>query len=59
MKFSRKLLSVMREEPFENLNTISMRIGTTIQNNKEDTTNIITRAENTLKQSLSSEVTLL
>lgn len=59
MKFSRKLLSVMREEPFENLNTISMRIGTTVQNNKEDTASIITRAENALKQSLSSKVTLL
>ncbi|MFA5215686.1 diguanylate cyclase domain-containing protein [Sulfuricurvum sp.] len=59
MKFSRKLLSVMREEPFEDLNTISMRIGTTVQKNKEDTASIITRAENALKESLSSEVTLL
>lgn len=59
MKFSRKLLSVMREEPFENLNTISMRLGTTVQKNKEDTTSIITRAESALKQSLSSEITLL
>lgn len=59
MKFSRKLMSVMKEEPFESLNTISMRLGTTVQKNKENITTIITRAEAALKQSDSSQITLL
>lgn len=51
MKFSRKLLSVMREEPFENLKTISMRLGTAVQWKDEEIESIITRAETELRQS--------
>jgi GGDEF domain-containing protein len=59
IKFSRKLLTVMREEPFENLNTISMRLGSTVQKNNEEIENVITRAETALKQSDGSDLTLL
>lgn len=58
-KFSRKLLNVMREDPFESLKTISMRIGSTVQNPKEDVDMIITRAQTALKHSDGSEVTFL
>lgn len=59
MKFSRKLLGVMREEPFENLKTISMRLGTTIQTKGEEISDIISRAETALKQSSESSPTTL
>jgi GGDEF domain-containing protein len=59
MKFSRKLLSVMREEPFEHLKTISMRLGTTVQINDEAISDIIERADKALHQSNSSQTTLL
>ncbi|WP_295056029.1 diguanylate cyclase [Sulfuricurvum sp.] len=59
MKFSRKLLGVMREEPFENLKTISMRLGTTIQTKDEEISDIISRAETALKQSSESSPTTL
>lgn len=59
MKFSQKLLSVMREEPFESLNTISMRLGATVQIGKEEITQIIKRAETALRQSDNSQITLL
>jgi GGDEF domain-containing protein len=51
MKFSRKLLSVMREEPFENLKTISMRLGTTVQIAHEEMEEVIARAETALENS--------
>lgn len=57
--FSQKLLLVMRQEPFERLNTISMRMGATIQNNKEDITVIIKRAQTALEESNNMQVTLL
>lgn len=57
--FSQKLLLVMRQEPFERLNTISMRMGATIQNEKEDITTIIKRAQMALEQSNNLQVTLL
>ncbi|OYZ59250.1 MAG: hypothetical protein B7Y17_05645 [Sulfuricurvum sp. 24-42-5] len=57
--FSQKLLLVMRQEPFERLNTISMRMGATIQNDKEDITVIIKRAQMALEQSSNLQVTLL
>jgi hypothetical protein len=50
MKFSRKLLTVMREEPFQNLSTISMRLGTTVQIQDEPISAIISRAQNALQQ---------
>jgi GGDEF domain-containing protein len=59
LKFSRKLLSVMREEPFESLKTISMRLGSTVQQPKEEISMIITRAQTALKQSNGSEITFL
>ncbi len=58
MNFSRKLLSVMREEPFEHLKSISMRLGTTIQKEKEAITHIIKRAEMALQESADSQITL-
>lgn len=57
--FSQKLLFVMRQEPFERLNTISMRMGATIQNNEEDITVIIKRAQTALEESNNMQVTLL
>lgn len=59
MAFSQKLLMVMRKEPFEQLNLISMRIGATIQTPKEEMTSIIKRAQEALKQSSNLQVTLL
>lgn len=57
--FSQKLLLVMRQEPFERLNTISMRMGATVQNEKEDINAIIKRAQKALEQSNALQVTLL
>lgn len=57
--FSQKLLLVMRQEPFERLNTISMRMGATVQNDKEEITAIIKRAQTALEQSTNLQVTLL
>lgn len=59
MRFSRKLLGVMKEEPFENLKTITMRLGTSIQSDHEAIENIISRAETALKQSTESSPTTL
>ena len=57
--FSQKLLTVMRKEPFEQLDSISMRMGATVQTPKEEMTNIIKRAQEALKQSSNLQVTLL
>lgn len=57
--FSQKLLMVMRKEPFEQLNAISMRMGATVQTPKEEMTAIIKRAQEALKQSSNLQVTLL
>jgi GGDEF domain-containing protein len=59
MQFSRKLLGVMKEEPFENLKTITMRLGTAIQSDHEAIESIIPRAETALKQSTESSPTTL
>lgn len=59
MKFGQKLLSVMRQEPFESLNTISMHIGMSVQNRNEEITEIISRAETALRQSPDSRITFL
>lgn len=59
MKFSRKLLVVMREEPFHHLSKISMRVGTTVQIKHEDIATIISRAQNALKESGDLGITLL
>lgn len=59
MAFSQKLLLVMRQEPFERLNAINMRMGATVQNGKEDITVIIKRAQTALEQSDNLQVTLL
>lgn len=59
MAFSQKLLMVMRKKPFEQLNSISMRMGATVQTPKEEITSIIKRAEEALKQSSNLQVTLL
>jgi len=58
-KFSRKLLSVMREEPFQNLKTLSMRLGTSVQIQNEDISSIIARANSALKESGNSQITIL
>jgi len=57
--FSEKLLLVMRQEPFERLNAISMRMGATVQSEKEGITTIIKRAQEALEQSGNLQVTLL
>lgn len=59
MAFSQKLLMIMRKEPFEQLNSISMRMGATVQTPKEDMTTIIKRAQDALKQSSNLQVTML
>lgn len=59
MAFSQKLLLVMRKEPFEQLNAISMRMGTTVQTPKEEMSTIINRAKEALTQSSNLQVTLL
>lgn len=59
MRFSRKLLGVMKEEPFENLKTITMRLGTSIQIDHEDIDDIISRADTALKQSTGNLPTTL
>jgi hypothetical protein len=59
MKFSRKLLNVMSEEPFENLKTMNIRLGTTVQIGHEMMSDIISRAEKALHQSSASQVTQL
>lgn len=59
MAFSQKLLRIMRQEPFERLNSISMRMGATIQNKNEEMTHIIKRAQMALEQSNDLQVTLL
>lgn len=59
MAFSQKLLLVMRQEPFERLNAINMRMGATIQKEKEEITAIIKRAQEALGNSDNLQVTLL
>ncbi|MDD5211791.1 MAG: diguanylate cyclase [Sulfuricurvum sp.] len=59
MAFSQKLLMIMRKEPFEQLNSISMRMGATVQTPKEEMTSIIKRAQKALEQSSNLQVTLL
>ena len=59
MKFSRKLLTVMSEDLFENLKTISMRLGTSVQINDEEIDEIITRSETALRQSSDASKTTL
>jgi len=58
-KFSRKLLTVMREEPFQNLKTLSMRLGTSVQIQNEDISSVIARANSALKESGNSQITIL
>lgn len=59
LRFSHKLMSVMRQEPFENLVTISMRLGTSVQQEKENITGIIDRAQKALRQATDSQIILL
>lgn len=59
MKFSYKLINVMCQEPFEDLNTISMRIGTTVQDEKENIVDIIARAQKALHQAIDSQIVYL
>lgn len=59
MAFSKKLLSVMRQEPFERLNAISMRMGATVQIQKEDITQIIKRAETALQKAENGQISFL
>jgi len=58
-RFSKKLLSVMRQEPFESLSNISMRLGTTVQHTREPMCDIIARAEKALAEAPDSGITLL
>ena len=59
VKFSRKLLSVMREEPFQTLSSVSMRIGTSVQVDNEEIFSIISRAQKALQQTNDSSITIL
>jgi hypothetical protein len=59
MNFSRKLFTVMREEPFQSLTNISMRIGTSVQGENDDISSIISRAHKALQQTNDSSITLL
>ena len=59
LKFSQKLLTVMRQEPFESLNNIHMRLGTSVQKNKEDINELISKAEEALSRSGASQTTVL
>lgn len=59
LNFSQKLLGVMRQEPFEHLKTISMRLGTAVQKENEAIVQIIKRAETALQQSGDLQITLL
>lgn len=59
VKFSRKLLTVMREEPFQTLSTINMRIATSVQSENDDISAIIARANKALQQTNDSSITLL
>jgi len=54
MRFSQKLLGVMKEEPFKNLSAFNMRLGTTIQAYNEEIDDIISRAEGALNRSSES-----
>ncbi len=56
--FSQKLFNIMKEEPFDALKTISMRLGTTIQQENEEIAELITRAEKALKKAQSSQITM-
>jgi len=58
-KFSRKLLSVMREEPFQNLKTLSMRLGTSVQIQNEEISSVIARANSALKESGNTQIAIL
>lgn len=59
MKFSQKLLGVMKEEPFEHLDAFTMRLGTTIQAGSEEIDDIISRAETALNRSSASSPLIL
>lgn len=59
MRFSRKLLTVMREEPFQTLNTINMRIGSSVQVQNEEISDIISRAHKALQHTNDSCITIL
>jgi GGDEF domain-containing protein len=59
LQFSQKLFDIMKEEPFDTLKNISMRLGTTVQQENEEISEIIRRAEKALKESGSSQVTML
>ncbi|MCX6074336.1 MAG: diguanylate cyclase [Campylobacterales bacterium] len=59
LNFSQKLFAIMKEDPFDTLKNISMRVGTTIQKEKEEITDIIRRAEKALNEAGSSQVMML
>jgi GGDEF domain-containing protein len=59
LKFSRKLLTVMREEPFQTLSSISMRVGSSVQCENDDIYSIISRAHKALQQTNDSCITVL
>lgn len=55
-RFSKKLLNVMRQEPFESLNTISMRIGASVQTGRESIDDVIECAHGALKSGRNSDI---
>lgn len=59
LNFNQKLFDIMKEEPFQHLKNISIRLGTTAQREKEEINDIIRRAEKALKESENSQVTML
>lgn len=57
--FSEKLFGVMRQEPFEALNSSSIHLGVSIQKEKEDIGSVIARSEAALRQSGNMEITFV
>lgn len=59
MNFSKKLIYIMQQEPFESLSSISMRLGTSVQQEKENITGVIERAQKALHQADDSQIVFL
>ena len=57
--FSEKLFGVMRQEPFEALNSSSIHLGVSIQKEKEDIESVIARSEAGLRQSGNMQITFV
>jgi GGDEF domain-containing protein len=54
LKFSQKLLTLMKEEPFESVKSMTFRLGTAVQTAEEEMDEIISRAQRALEHSSES-----